>query len=127
MKTILVVDDEPSICALLKELLSECNLRVVTAQDGFEALHVLNAIHDPVELAVLDFSMPGMDCETLINEIRVMNNNIKLIISSGEPGREFGNPESLGIVAMMPKPYSMQDMKSLVLSQIDLPVTKNFE
>jgi two-component system response regulator (stage 0 sporulation protein F) len=119
LKIVLIVDDEPLICALLTEILSECNLHILTAHDGLEAIRTLQTSKEPVTLAIIDYSMPGMDCEELIKELRRINNRLRFIISSGVPGRLFNDPESLGIVAMMPKPYSMQAMVTLVLSQID--------
>ena len=118
MKTVLIVDDEPSICTLISDMLTECDLRVLTAYDGFEAIRHLRAEKQDVELAVLDYSLPGMDCETLIQELRRTNDRIKLIISSGETRNLFSDPASLGIVAMLPKPYSMHEMMRVVLSQL---------
>ncbi len=115
----LMVDDEPSICTLVSEVLNEFGVRVIIANDGFEALRLLKQESANVELAVLDYAMPGMECETLVREMRRINENIKLIISSGEPRKLFDNPEEHGIVAMLPKPYSMREMAELVLSHFE--------
>lgn len=125
MRTVLVVDDEPSICLLAAEILRESDLRVLTAMDGYEALRVLEENRDHVALALLDYSMPGMDCETLIHELQRVNRHIKLVISSGAPGPLFENPDALGIHAMIPKPYSMRQLADLVLSLVhsDRPAT----
>lgn len=117
--TVMVVDDEPSICLVVGEMLRECNLHVLTAHDGFDALRKAAQSRDRVALAILDFSMPGMDCETLINELTKLNDQIKLIIASGQPGPLFDDPESLGINAMISKPYSMRRLTDIVLSLIN--------
>jgi CheY-like chemotaxis protein len=119
MRTVLVVDDEPSICLLASEVLSELNLRVLTAHDGYEALHVLQHDGQPIALVLLDYSLPGMDCETLIQELQKINRQIKVIVSSGAPGKLFDDPDSMGIDAMIPKPYSMRQLADLVLSLVE--------
>ncbi len=118
MKAMLMVDDEPSICALVSEVLSEFGVRVIIANDGVEAVRILEQEPTNIALVVLDYSMPGMDCETLVREIRRINEEIKLIISSGEPRVICDNPEDHGIVAMLPKPYSMREMAELVLTHL---------
>ena len=121
VKTVLVVDDEPSICMVVSEMLAACNVRVLTANDGYEAVRLLQQEGDRVSLAMLDYSMPGMDCEILIQKLRQMNHQLKLVISSGEPGQLFEDPQSLGITAMIPKPYGMRQLVDLVLSLMDAP------
>ncbi len=116
MKTVLIVDDEPSICMLVSEVLAECGVPVCVAQDGYEAVRKLKELSPEIGIAVLDYGLPGMDCETLIKEILRINEKIKLIISSGEPGLKFTDAEKQSIAAMIPKPYSMRDMSELVLA-----------
>jgi two-component system capsular synthesis sensor histidine kinase RcsC len=118
MRTVLVVDDEPSICLLASEVLSGLDLRVLTAHDGYEALHVLKHDREHVTLALLDYSLPGMDCETLIHELQKIDRQIKVVVSTGAMGKLFENPGALGIDAMIPKPYSIRQLADLVLSLV---------
>lgn len=116
--TVLVADDEPSICLLVSEILGDCNLRVLTAADGPEALRILAQEQQQVVLAILDYSMPGMDCETLVRRIRETNGHIKLVISSGALEAIAGNGEMPQVDGTIPKPYSMRQLSDLVLSMI---------
>jgi DNA-binding NtrC family response regulator len=56
---ILVVDDDLGICGTLKELLEAAGCRVETANDGIEALNLLEA--RPFDLVLTDVVMPNMD------------------------------------------------------------------
>jgi CheY-like chemotaxis protein len=58
-ETILVVDDQPSVRTLLKDYLTSQGYRVVTANDGQDALFV--ARHERPNLVLLDIMMPKMD------------------------------------------------------------------
>ena len=58
-RSILLVDDDPDVRALLSELLSERGYEVHVARDGRHALQLLARIEAP-DLILLDFIMPGM-------------------------------------------------------------------
>lgn len=67
-KTVLVVDDEPQIVRVVRAYLEAAGLRVVTATEGQEALHV--ARHEKPDLVILDLMMPGMDGWDFIRRYR---------------------------------------------------------
>ena len=67
-KTILIVDDKLNVQIFLKELLSEQGFRVVTADNGREALFV--ARHEKPDLILLDIMMPHMDGHEFIRVYR---------------------------------------------------------
>ena len=65
--TILVVDDEPDIVALLEEYLTGLGFRVLAAGDGQTALR---RVEQSPDLIVLDVGMPGMDGYTVCRRLR---------------------------------------------------------
>ena len=67
-KTILVVDDEPQIVRFVRAYLEDAGYRVVTADDGQQALFV--ARHEKPDLVILDLMMPGMDGWDFIRRYR---------------------------------------------------------
>lgn len=68
MITILAVDDDPHIRALLKLYLQKEGYRLLEAADGEEALQLLEADH--IHLAIVDIMMPNIDGYELCTEIR---------------------------------------------------------
>jgi DNA-binding response OmpR family regulator len=58
MKTIMVVDDKKNVRTMVQEYLSQEGFRVVTAEDGRQALFV--ARHEKPDLILLDIMMPEM-------------------------------------------------------------------
>ena len=65
---ILVVDDEPKMRDLVSLYLAKENYQVVTAEDGLEALEVIEK-DDDFQLLIVDVMMPQMDGFTLCREI----------------------------------------------------------
>ena len=69
MEVILVVDDDPNVCKILKGLLEHAGYAVLTAYDGDKALAIVD--EREVDLVVTDLKMPGtsgMDLLTLCHE-----------------------------------------------------------
>lgn len=80
-KTILFVDDEPSILAMRRLVFEALGYLVLTATSGEDALEVF-AMY-PVDTVVLDYMMPGMDGEETARRIRKVRSDIPIILSSG--------------------------------------------
>ena len=72
MQHILVCDDEKDIVAALKIYLESDGYCVHTAYSGEEALRVAKT--EPVQLALMDIMMPGMDGITATSKIREFSN-----------------------------------------------------
>lgn len=72
MQHILVCDDERDIVAALKTYLESDGYCVHTAYSGEEALRVAKT--EPVQLALMDIMMPGMDGITAMAKLREFSN-----------------------------------------------------
>ena len=85
MLNLLIADDEKEIIRLLKVYLDTNEYNVLEANDGTEALAVLNS--GPVDIAVLDIMMPGIDGYQLIKKIRERKDKyIPVIVISAKVG-----------------------------------------
>lgn len=69
MKTILLVDDSPTILMSIKGILAKAGLSVETAKDGQEALDRIKTGLKP-DLIISDVNMPRMDGITFVREAR---------------------------------------------------------
>ncbi|MBF0126203.1 MAG: response regulator, partial [Magnetococcales bacterium] len=65
----LVVDDSKSSRHHIRQFLTRCNFEVLEAQDGPQALQILQE-HQEVHLMIVDYEMPGMNGFQLIKKIR---------------------------------------------------------
>ena len=68
MSTILIVDDYPVARRILSHTLQRNGHVVIAAADGTEALARLD--DTPIDLAIIDIAMPGMDGLTLLRRLR---------------------------------------------------------
>lgn len=68
MPTVLIVDDDPKLLKMLQRTLVYENLKVLTANNGLEALPLIDAL--PPDLLIVDWTMPKMDGVTLIRQLR---------------------------------------------------------
>ena len=68
MRSVIVVDDEPGIVAVLKRLLADEGWTVQTANDGAEALLLVGRVAPSVVL--VDYMMPVMDGATFVRALR---------------------------------------------------------
>lgn len=66
--TLLVVDDEDSICKLLERILVQAGYGVVTAANGREAFDKLSKVN--IDLVLLDIMMPGLNGFQVLDVIR---------------------------------------------------------
>jgi len=83
MKKILVVDDEPDVCFVLEELLSENGFVVDSFENPTLALEKFKAYS--YDLVVLDIKMPELNGFALYREIKRFNKKVKVcFITAGE-------------------------------------------
>ena len=80
-KTILVVDDEPSILTVRRLVFESRGYLVLTAEGGKEALALMKTT--PVDVVILDYKMPEMDGEETAIRIRSLHGSVPIILSSG--------------------------------------------
>ena len=81
---VLIVDDEPIVLQMAKKALERQGYTVLLADGGRTAIEVLRSRPgDDVALVVLDQSMPNMNGEEVLPELRKLRPEIKVVMSSG--------------------------------------------
>jgi signal transduction histidine kinase/CheY-like chemotaxis protein len=113
-KIILLADDEPMLSDLLAELLETNDYSVIKVTSGKEVLRILTE-EIKVDLAIIDYNMPGMSGLETIAEIRKLNLNLPIILSSGSMWVE-DESELLKyhINSQIQKPYEFETMLSTI-------------
>jgi two-component system nitrogen regulation response regulator NtrX len=104
--TILIVDDEESILQSLSGLLLDEGFEVITANNGYEALKMIDA--ESPDLVLLDIWMPGIDGIETLQEIKKDNPFIQVIIITGHGTIETAvKATKLGAFDLIEKPLSI--------------------
>jgi signal transduction histidine kinase/CheY-like chemotaxis protein len=81
--SILIVDDDPQIRALVESMLERMGKRTHAAGSGAEALEIFKREQNTIVLAILDIQMSGMDGKTLFRKLKELKPQLKVLISSG--------------------------------------------
>lgn len=106
---ILVVDDDKNTRRLLKAVLEAENYTVFTAENGEDALDVMDREH--IDLVVLDIMMPKMDGYAFTKTLRDGNNNLPILMISA---KQLPQDKHKGFLAgtddYMTKPIDEQEM-----------------
>ncbi len=82
MFQILVVEDDKNTRLLFKAVLQSENYRVFTAENGVQALEVMDTEH--IDLVVLDIMMPQMDGYEFTRTLRESDNNLPILMVSAK-------------------------------------------
>ena len=105
---ILVIDDDPNICELLKLYLSKEDYEVITAQGGQEGIAMFK-VYEP-DLVLLDIMMPKKDGLAVCREIREISSKpIIMITAKGEVFDKVLGLE-LGADDFIVKPFDMKEV-----------------
>jgi len=113
-RIILLADDEEMLSDLLAELLESSDYNVIKVSSGKEALKVLTE-EIKVDLAIIDYNMPELSGLETIEEIRKLNFNLPVILSSGATEQLDGiDLDKYKISSRIQKPYEFDTMLSTI-------------
>jgi CheY-like chemotaxis protein len=108
---ILVVDDETYIREMIENSLVTHNYRILTANDGSEAFSFFVKYKYEINLVLIDIQMPSIHGFQVIQVLRQMNPDVKIIAMSGlESNRQLIEANDIKVEAFLPKPYSLGEL-----------------
>jgi two-component system, OmpR family, response regulator len=84
--SVLVIDDNPHVLAVLAAGLPQFGVTALTAASGAEAVALLQARRPWVGLALLDVAMPGMDGPDTLLALRAVEPGLRCWFMTGGPG-----------------------------------------
>ena len=107
--TVLLVEDEPMVRAVAERALTRHGYRVITADNGEEALEQLGK-GEHIDLLISDVVMPGMDGPTVVREARKSRPDLKILFMSGYAEEQLRNSIDIENVNFLPKPFSVTEL-----------------
>ncbi len=106
-RTVLVVDDEEIVRRTATALLERQGYSVLTAENGKVAIELFRERSQHIDVVLLDMTMPVMDGEAALRELKAIRPDVKVILSSGhteaEAVRRFAGG---GLAGFIQKPYT---------------------
>jgi PAS domain S-box-containing protein len=109
---ILIVDDEISVRAITGTTLETYNYRVLTANDGIEAIATYAEHKKDIHVILLDLMMPALDTVTTVRTLHKLNPHVKIIAMSGLSTNEqmTKNLRDSGVRTFLAKPFTAEDL-----------------
>ncbi len=112
-KTLLLVDDDPYILDLLKDLFELEEFKVVTASNGETALKLLEK--EVVDAVVSDIIMPGISGKELLISVKKGYKNLPVVLITGYGGQcTYEDAISHGADAYLTKPFRNSDLSNTI-------------
>lgn len=111
---ILVVDDDLSLAGFLRQFFEELQFKVFTASTGEEALSLLERIGE-IDVALIDYRLPGMDGLETIEKISERFAEMVMIVMTGLPTLDSSiRALRLGASDYILKPFKMGDVAAAI-------------
>jgi two-component system, cell cycle sensor histidine kinase and response regulator CckA len=108
---ILVVDDEEGIREVVEATLLASGYRVLTAEDGEVALRLYEQHQQEIKVVLTDLMMPKKDGVTAIREMRALNPQVKIIVTTGvKLSGHLTEATKIGFGVFLPKPYTADEL-----------------
>ena len=106
--SVLVIDDEPNICLLVRETLRQAGMAVRAASDGRQALRALDD-GDP-DLILLDVGLPDIDGFSLCSRLRERTHAPIIMLTARHPAEDVERGFKAGADDYVIKPFSPRQL-----------------
>jgi CheY-like chemotaxis protein len=106
-ETVLLVEDEPTLRKLTARILRDLGYRVLEAAHGAQAIELVQAQAQPVQLLLTDIVMPGMRGNLLAERLSMLMPGLKVLFMSGYTGSALDVQDLPGTRAtFLQKPFA---------------------
>jgi CheY-like chemotaxis protein len=118
-ETILLVEDDPIVRAVMETMLQQLGYQTLTAANGREALGVYAARREDISLVLSDMVMPEVDGPTLFTALKKQNPKIKVVLMSGyHPEKNIDDLLQHGLADWFQKPVSLEALSQIIKKAI---------
>ena len=110
-RTILVVEDDPTLSEILSILLEDTGARILTASGGAEALEMVAG--EKPDLITMDLTLPDIDGYEVLRRLQTDSAaaNVPIVVVSGRP---FEQRVSARVVGVLMKPFDASELDAVV-------------
>ena len=125
MNSVLIIDDDKELCALMKKCVEQENLSAMVAYGGLDGLRLLEENKDACSLIILDVMMPDMDGFQVLQKIRAKSNVPVLMLTARSDEEDKVSGLRLGADDYLTKPFGINELMARVNSLIRRYTTLN--
>jgi len=111
--TVLVVDEDETVLELGKDMLEELGFNALTALNGREAVEIFERRKKEIACIMLDMNLPDIGVDHALMEIKRIDPDIPVIISSGYANNSMKKLiQDMSIAGFLQKPYTLAKLSS---------------
>ena len=118
-RTILLVEDDPNVRAILVRELESHGYRVLEAEGGRQALERVRQHTGSLDAVITDVQMPGLDGRSLADALREVRPEVPVLFMSGHPDGEMIRDLNASGQPFLQKPFTGEELASLVDGTLD--------
>ncbi len=108
---ILLCDDEELMRNVGERMLKKCGYSVILAENGYESVKTFRKWHKKIDGVILDLLMPGLSGVEVFKEMKKIDPNVKVMLSSGYNKNErVMEALNKGVKYFLQKPYTLQSL-----------------
>jgi two-component system cell cycle sensor histidine kinase/response regulator CckA len=119
-KTILLVDDEQSVRAIVLKILRRANYNVLEAENGEAALKISDSHPEKIDLLLSDMYMPGLRGPEVAEALAPKRPGIRVLFMSGYADQDSRSGVPLG-ANFLNKPFSGKELAAAVEAALNGP------
>ena len=121
-RTVLVVDDEPSLAKAASRLLDSMGFEVLVATVAQEAVEICRARGNGIDAVLLDLSLEGTTSTEILRQMRSVHPGIKVILMSGYDTREsVKNFAGMRLDGFLSKPFGYTEIENAIRGALAPP------
>lgn len=117
-RTILLVDDEESVRAIITKILGRAGHQVLEAVHGQGALRLAAAYDGPIDLLITDMYMPGLRGPEIVERLRQTRPGIHVLFMSGFTDEDVARSGLDPALSFLRKPFTIQELTEAVQSAL---------
>jgi PAS domain S-box-containing protein len=120
--TVLITDDEEPVRTLAAEILKQDGFQTLEAPDGECGVELYKQHRDEIVVVLLDLTMPGMGGQATYQELRRLNPDLPIVLTSGYSNTEISRQFSATPpVSFIQKPFLPSELTRNIFKAIDNP------
>ncbi len=121
---ILLVDDQPQVVGVQKQLLERLGYKVTTKKNGMEVVEAVRNPDQTYHAIIMDMTMPEMTGDVLAAKIKEINPTIPMILCTGYSEKiSSDKAKTIGIDAFLRKPVANANLAKTLRRILDTPVS----
>jgi two-component system chemotaxis response regulator CheY len=111
---LLIVDDQPEMRALIKNMLMESGItQLFEASDGKEAMNFMDNALDFIDIVICDWNMPRLTGVEVLRQLRSFNPEMPFLMVTGRSDiASVAEAKSSGVSAYIRKPFSPAQLEA---------------